>query len=166
MVSTAHSARADVKIERSQACIPSVGSGTKCLLNFSHHIRYYLLFSQGRLEDKKCLHNLKEVLQNWRQIILKIAVCIDCLPQLWCILSTRVATALVKDMPNEFDRITLAPEIMRGRPTIRNTRVTVNTILGLLACECSEQRILDEYPYLELQDIRQALAYAAWKIGN
>jgi len=62
----------------------------------------------------------------------------------------------------KLERITLDPEIMGGKPTIRDTRVTVGTILGLLAMGCTEQKILDEYPYLESQDIQQALEFAAW----
>lgn len=53
---------------------------------------------------------------------------------------------------------------MGGKPCIRGLRVTVGTILGLLAMGHSEDRILQAYPYLQLEDIRQALAYAAWRV--
>lgn len=66
----------------------------------------------------------------------------------------------------KLERITLDPEIMGGKPTIRDTRVTVGTILGLLATGCTEQKILDEYPYLESQDIQQALEFAAWRMSE
>lgn len=56
------------------------------------------------------------------------------------------------------ERITLNPKIMGGKPCIRGMRVTVGTILGLLAAGHSEDRILQAYPYLEREDIRQALA--------
>lgn len=64
------------------------------------------------------------------------------------------------------DRITLDPEIMGGKPTIRDTRVTVGTILGLLASGCTEKKILEEYPYLESLDIKQALEFAAWRMSE
>jgi uncharacterized protein (DUF433 family) len=67
---------------------------------------------------------------------------------------------------HELQRITLDPKIMGGKPTIRNTRVTVGTILGLLGSGCSTQEILQEYPYLELEDIQQALSYAAWRMSE
>lgn len=62
-------------------------------------------------------------------------------------------------MPS-FDRITLDPEVMGGKPCIRGMRVTVGTILGLLASGRSEDEILKAYPYLEAEDIRAALTYA------
>jgi len=62
------------------------------------------------------------------------------------------------------ERITLNPNVMGGKPCIRGTRVTVGTILGLLASGHSEDRILQAYPYLEREDIRQALAYAIWRL--
>ena len=64
------------------------------------------------------------------------------------------------------DRITLDPNIMCGKPTIRNTRVTVGTVVGLLASGCSIEEILDSYPYLERDDIQQSLAFAAWRLSE
>lgn len=64
----------------------------------------------------------------------------------------------------ELDRITLDPEVMGGKPCIRGLRVTVGTILGLLAAGRSEEEILRAYPYLEPEDIRAALAYATWRV--
>ena len=61
-------------------------------------------------------------------------------------------------------RITHDPAVMGGKPCIRGMRVTVGTVLGLLASGYSHQRILDAYPYLEPQDIDAALAYAAWRL--
>jgi uncharacterized protein (DUF433 family) len=55
-----------------------------------------------------------------------------------------------------FDRITLDPEVMGGKPCIRGIRVTVGTILGLLASGHTEDEILQAYPYLEREDIRAA----------
>jgi uncharacterized protein (DUF433 family) len=58
-------------------------------------------------------------------------------------------------------RITTNPEVMGGRPCIRGIRITVATIAGLVASGHSQQRILDLYPYLEAEDIDEALAYVA-----
>lgn len=60
-----------------------------------------------------------------------------------------------------FDRITLDPEVMGGKPCIRGMRVTVGTILGL-ASGHGEDEILRAYPYLEREDIKAALNYATW----
>ncbi len=60
------------------------------------------------------------------------------------------------------DRITFDPDVMSGRACIRGMRVTVSLILNLVANGMNEQEIIADYPYLEPQDIRQALAYAAW----
>jgi uncharacterized protein (DUF433 family) len=62
------------------------------------------------------------------------------------------------------DRITLDPDVMGGKPCIRGLRVTVGTIVGLLAEGHTEAAILAAYPYLQPEDIRQALAYAAWRL--
>lgn len=61
-------------------------------------------------------------------------------------------------------RISIDPEIMGGKPCIRGMRVTVGTIIGLLSAGHSEERILKAYPYLEPEDIREALAYAMWRV--
>lgn len=60
-------------------------------------------------------------------------------------------------------RITLDPKVMGGKPCIRGMRVTVGTIVGLIAAGYSTADILKAYPYLEEEDIREALAYAAWR---
>ena len=60
-------------------------------------------------------------------------------------------------------RITRDPTVMGGRPCIRGMRVTVGTILGLLAAGRTNEEILQAYPYLEADDIRAALSYAAWR---
>ncbi|MCL4396162.1 MAG: DUF433 domain-containing protein [Chloroflexi bacterium] len=61
-----------------------------------------------------------------------------------------------------FDRITVDPEIMAGKPCIRGMRVTVALVLNLLAGGMKPEDIIRDYPYLEPEDIRQALTYAAW----
>ena len=63
-----------------------------------------------------------------------------------------------------FDRISLDPDVMGGKPCIRGMRITVGTILGLLASGHTEEEILQAYPYLEKEDIRAALAYATWRV--
>ena len=55
------------------------------------------------------------------------------------------------------------PAVMGGRPCIRGMRVTVGTIVGLLAAGRTHEEILQAYPYLEADDIRAALSYAAWR---
>ena len=59
-------------------------------------------------------------------------------------------------------RITLNPEIMGGKPCIRGMRVTVGTVVGLVAAGHSIETILEAYPYLEKEDIFAALSYAAF----
>lgn len=60
-------------------------------------------------------------------------------------------------------RITLDPAVMGGKPCIRGLRITVGTIVGLLAAGRTIPEILHAYPYLEEEDVREALAYAAWR---
>ena len=63
----------------------------------------------------------------------------------------------------ELSRITFDPAVMGGKPCIRGMRVTVGTIVGLVASGRSFDDILAAYPYLQREDIREALAYAAWR---
>jgi uncharacterized protein (DUF433 family) len=60
-------------------------------------------------------------------------------------------------------RIAFDPEVMGGKPCIRGLSVTVGTIVGLVASGHSAAEILRAYPYLEAEDISEALAYAAWR---
>ncbi len=62
-----------------------------------------------------------------------------------------------------FDRITHDVRIMGGKPTIRGMRVTVGTIVGLIGSGMTMEQVLADYPYLEREDILQALKYAAWR---
>jgi uncharacterized protein (DUF433 family) len=64
----------------------------------------------------------------------------------------------------QIERITLNPTVMGGKPCIRGLRITVGTVLGLLAGGKSRERILEAYPYLEPEDIDAAIAYAAWRL--
>ena len=63
-----------------------------------------------------------------------------------------------------FPRITLDPAVMGGKACIRGLRVTVGTVIGLLAAGRTREEILKSYPYLEPEDVDQALAYAAWPV--
>jgi uncharacterized protein (DUF433 family) len=61
-----------------------------------------------------------------------------------------------------FDRITFDPNVMGGRACIRGMRVSVSLIVNLLANGMTVEDIIEAYPYLESEDIRQALQYATW----
>lgn len=63
----------------------------------------------------------------------------------------------------DFDRITQSPETMGGRACIRGMRVTVGMVVGQISAGLSFEELLTEYPYLEREDIAQALRYAAWR---
>ncbi len=62
----------------------------------------------------------------------------------------------------QFDRITFDPLVMGGRACIRGLRVTVALVVNLVANNMTAAEIIKEYPYLEEEDVRQALQYAAW----
>ena len=61
-----------------------------------------------------------------------------------------------------FDRITSDPNILGGKACIRGMRISVSLIINLVANGMTTEEIIDEYPDLEPEDIRQALHYAAW----
>jgi uncharacterized protein (DUF433 family) len=61
----------------------------------------------------------------------------------------------------QFDRITMDPEVLAGKPCIRGLRLSVGMIVHMIAAGKATQQILDEYPYLDAEDVRQALAYSA-----
>lgn len=64
----------------------------------------------------------------------------------------------------KLERITFDPEIMGGKPCIRGMRITVGTIINLLAAGRSNNEILAAYPYLEEDDIKEALSFAANRV--
>jgi uncharacterized protein (DUF433 family) len=66
----------------------------------------------------------------------------------------------------ELPRITMDPAVMGGKACIRGLRVTVSVIIGLLAAGRTRDEILKAYPYLEAEDIDQALSYAAWRVDE
>lgn len=63
----------------------------------------------------------------------------------------------------QLDRITQNPDVMGGRPCIRGTRVTVGMVVGQVGAGHGIDEILTDYPYLEREDVMQALRYAAWR---
>jgi uncharacterized protein (DUF433 family) len=64
---------------------------------------------------------------------------------------------------SDFSRITQNPEVMGGKPCIRGMRVTVGMIVGQIGAGRSVDELLGDYPYLEREDILEALRYAAWR---
>ena len=66
-------------------------------------------------------------------------------------------------MVGQLDRITQNPEVMGGKACIRGMRVTVGMIVGQIGAGRGIDDLLADYPYLEREDIMQALRYAAWR---
>lgn len=64
----------------------------------------------------------------------------------------------------DLDRITVNPEIMGGKSCIRDMRVTVGAIVGQIGAGRSIEAVLGDYPYLQREDVIQALRYAAWRV--
>jgi uncharacterized protein (DUF433 family) len=62
-----------------------------------------------------------------------------------------------------FDRITHEPGVMGGKPCVRGMRVTVGMIVGQIGAGRTVEELLADYPYLEREDVLQALRYAAWR---
>lgn len=77
-------------------------------------------------------------------------------------LMTKVIIGKEKVVVMKFERITIDPEICTGKPCIRGLRFPVSRLLGLLASGETREEILKEYPYLEPEDIDEALRYAAF----
>ena len=61
------------------------------------------------------------------------------------------------------DRITQQPDVMGGKACIRGMRVTVGMVVGQIGAGQSVEEMLADFPYLEREDIMQALRYAAWR---
>jgi uncharacterized protein (DUF433 family) len=64
----------------------------------------------------------------------------------------------------QLERITFNPNVMGGKACIRGMRVTVGAVVSMVGSGHSFDEILEAYPYLELDDIKQALQYAAWRV--
>lgn len=62
------------------------------------------------------------------------------------------------------DRITQDPQVMGGKPCIRGMRVTVGMLVGQIAAGHAIDEVLADFPYLEREDVLQALRYAAWRV--
>ncbi len=62
----------------------------------------------------------------------------------------------------KFDRITFNPNLMGGKACVRGMRITVSLVVNLVANGMTAEEIIEAYPYLEPEDIRQSLQYAAW----
>ncbi len=63
----------------------------------------------------------------------------------------------------QLDRITQGPDLMGGKACVRGMRVTVGMIVGQIGAGHSVDEVLADYPYLEREDVMQALRYAAWR---
>ncbi|MDZ7592760.1 MAG: DUF433 domain-containing protein [Rubrivivax sp.] len=63
----------------------------------------------------------------------------------------------------ELDRITHRPDVMGGKACIRGMRVTAGAIVGQIGAGRTVEQVLQDYPYLEREDVLQALRYAAWR---
>jgi uncharacterized protein (DUF433 family) len=66
----------------------------------------------------------------------------------------------------KLDRITVDPRVCLGQPTVRGMRISVSVILKMLAGGKSLQDVLDAYPELETEDVRQAMQFAAWVVAD
>jgi len=66
----------------------------------------------------------------------------------------------------EFDRITHNPAVTGGKACIRGMRVTVGMILRQLAAGQTADELLDDFPYIDREDIVQAMPYGAWLASN
>jgi uncharacterized protein (DUF433 family) len=64
---------------------------------------------------------------------------------------------------NSFPRITQNPGVMGGKPCVRGLRVTVGLIVGQIGAGRTVAEVLADYPYLEREDVFEALRYAAWR---
>jgi len=69
----------------------------------------------------------------------------------------------VEGLMQRLRRITMDPQVMGGKPCIRNMRVTVGTLVGLMASGKTIDEVLAAYPYIEREDVLEALTYAAWR---
>ena len=66
----------------------------------------------------------------------------------------------------DLDRITINPNVCLGQPTIRGMRITISVILKMLAGGKSISEVLEAYPELEEEDVRQSIRYAAWVVSD
>lgn len=69
---------------------------------------------------------------------------------------------MFEDENVKFDRVTIDPSVMGGQPCIRGLRIPVSLIVRMVASGKSFKEIIEDYPELEEEDIKQALEFAAW----
>ena len=69
-------------------------------------------------------------------------------------------------MDEKLDRIVINPSICLDQPTIRGTRITISVILKMLAGDKSIEEVIEAYPELEVEDVHQAIKYAAWVVSD
>lgn len=69
-------------------------------------------------------------------------------------------------MESHLERITVNPEVFGGRPCIRGLRIRVKDILDMLAAGANQAEILEDFPYLEAEDISAAIEYAARHVDH
>ncbi len=74
--------------------------------------------------------------------------------------------ALRRAAVKKLDRITVAPDVCLGQPAVRGMRITVSVILKMLAAGKTIDEVLQAYPELEPEDVRQAMEYAAWVVSD
>jgi len=106
-------------------------------------------FANG--DFKKCLPQLPTPISQLRAVFEGLRY-----------LSPGIHPRVIDGQMKKLDRITIDSEICLGQPTIRGMRITVSVILKMLGSGSSIEDILDAYPELEADDIRQAIQYAAW----
>jgi uncharacterized protein (DUF433 family) len=76
------------------------------------------------------------------------------------------APRVAEEEMEKLDRITINPDLCLGQPTVRGMRITVSVVLKMLASGKSVQEVLEAYPELEAEDVRQAMQYAAWVVSD
>jgi uncharacterized protein (DUF433 family) len=81
-------------------------------------------------------------------------------------LAVRSQAIEVEELMPKLTRITRDARVMGGKPCIRGMRVTVGTVVGLVAAGHTTEEILRQYPYLEAADVAEALSYAAWRAAE
>jgi uncharacterized protein (DUF433 family) len=72
----------------------------------------------------------------------------------------------VEEVMEKLDRITIDPKVCLGQPTVRGMRITISVILKMLAGGKSVEDVLKAYPELEVEDVHQAIEYAAWVVSD
>jgi len=72
----------------------------------------------------------------------------------------------VEEVMEKLDRITIDPKVCLGQPTVRGMRITISVILKMLAGGKSVEDVLKAYPELEVEDVHQAIEYAAWLVSD